>query len=232
MSDIPVPRRPEFPDSPFVELADRARDFAANPRVRAVVLLAVSAVAGLVWFGLGSSGGEPTGVTSPSTANTASRSTTTTTEAKKELLVHVAGAVLRPGLVRLSTGDRVADAIAAAGGGLPDADLDRLNLAAVLSDGERVAVARVGQPAPIAPGSGSAGAASGTSGSRTSDGPININTATQAELETLPGIGPSLGAAIIATRERLGGFDQIEQLREVRGIGDLRFADLRELVVV
>lgn len=227
MSDIPIPRRPEFRNSPFVELGDRSRDFAANPRVRAVALIAVSAVAGLVWFGLGSSGGEPTGVTSPSTANTGSRSTTTTTEVKKELLVHVAGAVLRPGLVRLSTGDRVADAIAAAGGGLPDADLDRLNLAALVADGERVAVARVGQPAPIAPGSSSPSSASGTL-----DGPININTATQADLETLPGIGPTLAAAIIATRERLGGFDQVEQLREVRGIGDLRFADLRELVVV
>ena len=148
------------------------------------------------------------------------------------MFVHVAGAVVRPGLVHLAGGSRVADAVAAAGGGLPDADLDRLNLAAKVTDGERVAVARIGQPAPVVAGGGTGdGTAPGADGG-SPNGPVNLNTATESQLEELPGIGPSFAAAIIAEREKRGGFTSIDQLRDVRGIGEKRFADLKDMVTV
>ncbi len=113
------------------------------------------------------------------------------------------------------------------GGGLGDADLDRLNLAAKVVDGERIFVPKVGQadPAPASSASGGASAPGST-------GPINLNTATQAELEELPGIGPSLAQAILTERQRRGRFTSVNELRTVRGIGDARFADLKDLVTV
>jgi competence protein ComEA len=151
------------------------------------------------------------------------------------VVVHVAGAVARPGVVELASGSRVIDAVEAAGGGLPDADLDRLNLAAKIVDGQRVLVQRVGDP-PATEGSGSAtpggaGSSGATPGS-SMGGPLNLNTATLDQLDELPGIGPSLGAAIIAERDRRGGFKSVNELRDVRGIGEKRFADLRDLVTV
>jgi len=219
------PPRPAPPGAPWSALVQRGRELATGQRVRAGALLVVAGLAGFVWFHLGRGGDDSTAIRGPAVA--ASTPTTSTTRAPREVLVHVAGAVAHPGLVRLRDGARVADALAAAGGGLADADLDRLNLAAPVGDGQRVAVARVGQPAPVAtatgPGSGEAGSTSG---------PIDLNTATQAELETLPGIGPTLATAILTTRDRLGGFTDVAQLREVRGIGEMRFADLRDLVTV
>ena len=138
--------------------------------------------------------------------------------------------------MRVSTGARVADAIAAAGGGVPDADLDRLNLAAKVIDGERILVTKIGQPVgAVAGDSGSVdagGAGAGNPNAGGAGGPINLNTATVAQLDTLPGVGPSLAAAIISERGRRGGFTSVDQLRSVRGIGDKRFADLKSLVSV
>lgn len=136
-----------------------------------------------------------------------------------EIVVAVTGLVHRPGLVRLAPGARVADAVDAAGGALPEADLSQLNLARRLADGELVAV---GVPPPPGEGSGPAGESA----------KVNLNTATQADLETLPGIGPALAQRILAWREANGGFSSVEQLREVSGIGEVRFAELRELVTV
>jgi competence protein ComEA len=155
--------------------------------------------------------------------------TPSSTEHGGALTVHVAGAVNRPGVVRIRAGARVVDAIDAAGGGLPDADLDRLNLAAKLVDGQRVAVARVGAPAPVESGAipGAVDPAAGVD-----PGPVNVNTATQAQLEELPGIGPALAGAIIAEREKRGGFRDVAELQDVRGIGDARFADIKDLVSV
>jgi competence protein ComEA len=141
------------------------------------------------------------------------------------VVVHVAGAVAHPGVVELPVGARVIDAVEAVGSALPSADLDRLNLAAKLVDGERVLVARVGDPATAAAGSGS-------SDSTEQAGPLNLNTATQAQLDTLPGVGPQLAAAIIKERDRRGGFRSVNELSSVRGIGDKRLADLRDLVTV
>jgi len=137
------------------------------------------------------------------------------------LRVHVAGAVRTPGIVELAPGALVADAIQAAGGSLPGADLDALNLAAPVRSGERVLVPMPGTsvPTPDAP-SGASGAG------------IDLNQASAAELETLPGIGPSLASAIIQYRDQNGPFQSVEQLLDVPGIGPTRMSQLRALVTV
>jgi competence protein ComEA len=207
-----------------------ARDRAADPRLRIGALLLVAAVAGLLWYQAGRAG-TPGALAASTPRERRARDAATTTTTAPPVLVHVAGAVARPGLVRIAKGARVADAIAAAGGGVADADLDRLNLAARVADGQRILVARVGAPAAPAEVDGTAPAADGSGGAST-NGPIDLNTATLADLDTLPGIGPTLAAAIIRERDRRGGFTSIDQLRDVRGIGEKRFADLHDLVTV
>ncbi|HZM75115.1 MAG TPA: ComEA family DNA-binding protein [Candidatus Limnocylindrales bacterium] len=132
-----------------------------------------------------------------------------------ELVVAVSGQVVRPGLVRLPPGSRVADAIQAAGGPIPGVDLSTINLARKLNDGELIAV---GIPAPgTDPGS---------------PAKVNLNTATLAELDSLPGVGPVLAQRIIDHRTKRGPFRTIEDLRHVDGIGEETFARLKDLVVV
>jgi len=131
------------------------------------------------------------------------------------IVVAVMGRVQRPGLVEIPAGSRVADAIAAAGGVLPETDLSTLNLARKLVDGEMVTV---GVPEP--------------SGAAAAGGRVNLNTATAAELEALPGVGPVLAQRIIDHREKHGGFRSVEELREVPGIGDATFAELEPRVTV
>lgn len=156
-----------------------------------------------------------------------------------ELVVSVVGLVNRAGLVRLPPGARVADAISAAGGALDGADLAGLNLAQRLADGDQVRVGP-GEPGGPLPGSttisgGSAGSApsAGTSGAGTPAGtPVDLNAATEGELDALPGVGPVTAKAIIAWRQTNGRFTDVEQLAEVDGIGPARLARLRELVTV
>jgi comEA protein len=197
-----------------------------DPRTLRIAGFLVAAVAGLVWYQIGRADAAD-GLGAPAASDRPAPVTTTTT--RPPVLVHVAGAVARPGLVEVPAGARVADALAAAGGGLPEADLDRLNLAAKVADGQRIPVARVGEPAPVGP-VGDGGAGGGDPGGAT--GPIDLNSATEAQLDTLPGIGPTLAGAIIRERERRGGFTSVDQLQDVRGIGEKRFADLRPLVTV
>jgi competence protein ComEA len=227
----------------FHSLMDRVRD----PRVGVVALVVLALVAGVVFYKVGSGSADAaTSPAGPATsrraatgrpgagASSAAASSTTAPVAATggkgsgaKVVVHVAGAVVTPGVVQLAAGSRVIDAVEAAGGGLPNADLDRLNLAAKLVDGQRVLVQHVGDPpaaADPAPGDGS--------GTGAPAGPLNLNTATQAELEQLPGIGPSLAQAILAERARRGGFRSVNELREVRGIGERRFADLKSVVTV
>lgn len=137
--------------------------------------------------------------------------------------VHVAGAVRRPGLLRLASGARVAEAIERAGGPLRRADLTGVNLAQPLEDGRQVIVPVRGAAA-AGPGSGSVGpAASGAS-------VPSLATATVEQLDGLDGIGPTLAKRIVDYREAHGGFRSVEELREVDGIGEKRFATLRELL--
>ncbi|WP_200303258.1 helix-hairpin-helix domain-containing protein [Streptomyces adelaidensis] len=149
------------------------------------------------------------------------------------IVVDVGGKVRRPGIQQLPAGSRVADALRAAGGVRPGANTDGLNRARLLVDGEQVLV---GGPAPVSgavPGAG-AGAGAGGGGVAGAGGapaaPVSLNTATADQLDTLPGVGPVLAQHIIDYRAQQGGFRSVDELREVNGIGDRRFADLRNLV--
>lgn len=230
--DLPRPDPPR-PLPPPARGIERLREHWDDPRVRIGALLAAAFVTGFVWYQLGvgqssdAAGSQPTAGSVPITRTAASP--TASSRPTGMLIVHVAGDVVRPGVVRVSAGARVVDAIEAAGGGLPDADLDRLNLAAKVTDGQRVAVAKIGAPAPIETGAATGGA-DPAGGAAT--GPINLNTATATQLEELPGIGPSLAAAIIAEREKRGGFTAVTELQDVRGIGELRYADIKDLVSI
>jgi competence protein ComEA len=159
----------------------------------------------------------------------------TSTTAASRLIVHVAGAVIRPGLVEVAPGARVADALAAAGGAAAVADLDRVNLAAPLGDGMRIYVPAVGQsdiPAAVA-GSGPPGGtgASGSTDPSAPAEPVDLNNATEAQLETLPGVGPATAAAILAYRNAHGPFADVDALDDVKGIGPAKLEQLRDLVV-
>lgn len=146
----------------------------------------------------------------------------------QEIVVHVAGAVARPGVYRLPEGSRAVDAVDAAGPAA-DARLDLINLAAPLVDGQKVQVP--GESDLSAPSS--AGLSSGTSGGwNSSPAAVNINTADQAQLETLPGIGPSLAGRIIQYRESNGPYRSTEDIKNVSGIGDVRYNQLKDLISV
>ncbi|MGI4894536.1 MAG: ComEA family DNA-binding protein, partial [Janthinobacterium lividum] len=142
------------------------------------------------------------------------------------VVVHVAGHVVSPGLVTLSAGSRVADAVAAAGGPAPDADLNALNLARLLVDGDQVVVPAPGElfpPAPVAPAGASVAPDSG---------PVDLNSATVEELDALPGVGEVLAGRIVAFRTENGPFSAVEDLGEVQGIGPKVLEGLRDLVRV
>ncbi|MFJ7626241.1 helix-hairpin-helix domain-containing protein [Streptomyces sp. NPDC097595] len=138
-----------------------------------------------------------------------------------QIVVDVSGKVRDPGLRRLAAGSRVDDALTAAGGARPGTDLAGLNRARVLMDGEQIVVGVPPAPVP-APGVGGPAAEGG--------GPVSLNTATAEQLEGLPGVGPVLAQHIVDYRTQHGGFRSVEELREVNGIGDRRFADLRPRV--
>lgn len=143
------------------------------------------------------------------------------------VVVHVAGAVVRPGLVRLPSGARVADAVAAAGGLTLAADLDRLNLAALVADGQRVFVPIRGQPVPAALGNDGGSGADGAA-----PAVVDLNVATLSDLDALPGVGPATAQAIIDERRRRGRFRSVDELLDVRGIGPSKLARLRGRVRV
>lgn len=136
-----------------------------------------------------------------------------------EVVVAVSGKVRRPGLVRLPAGSRVDDAVRAAGGAVGGADLGILNLARRLVDGEQVLVG-VGPPPGAAPGAAAAG------------GLLDLNTASASDLDALPGIGPVLAQRIVDWRTEHGRFASVDQLREVTGIGESKYADLESKVTV
>lgn len=146
-----------------------------------------------------------------------------------EVVVAVAGKVRRPGLVRLPAGARVADALTAAGGALPGVDVALLNLARKVTDGELILVGVTAPPgvaaAPAGPGQPGDPAVAG-------GGKVNLNTATLAQLDTLPGVGPVLAQRILDHRDQRGGFRSVGDLRQVSGIGDARYEQLKELVTV
>ncbi|GAA1598541.1 ComEA family DNA-binding protein [Kribbella sancticallisti] len=193
---------------------------------RHLVVIAVILLVGLVWGGCSVfrarpetvpesrpssaivSGSPVAGPSSPSTAT---------------VVVHVAGKVRRPGLIRVKSGSRVADVLAAAGGALPGVDLSSLNLARPVTDGEQIVVGvpttavPTGAPQPAGPGTTS---------------PLDLNSATLAQLETLPGVGPVLAQRILAWRTEHGRFTTTDELQEVPGVGPKKFESLKPHVRV
>ncbi|MFF9099402.1 helix-hairpin-helix domain-containing protein [Streptomyces rubrogriseus] len=143
-----------------------------------------------------------------------------------QIVVDVGGKVREPGVHSLPAGSRVADALRAAGGVRPGTKTDGLNRARFLVDGEQVTV---GAPAPV-PRPGAGPAPDGPTGAAGPAAPVSLNTATTDQLDTLPGVGPVLAQHIIDYRTQHGGFRSVDELREVNGIGERRFADLRDLV--
>jgi competence protein ComEA len=232
----------------FLGVCHRIRS-GEDPLAFGAVVVVAALAAGLMWFWAGArDGGVPAASAEPAPAAAATvpgpsadgrlppygdRLTSTTGVA---VAVHVAGAVARPGLYHLPGGSRVADAVARAGGKVPGADLDRLNLAARLVDGQKVLVTRRGEPAPSElVGTGGGGAQGGVAGEPAGAGPaapIDLNTADLAALDSLPGIGPATARAILEERARRGGFRSTRDLLRVPGIGDGRFARLKDLVRV
>jgi len=140
-------------------------------------------------------------------------------------LVHVAGAVRHPGVYRLGDGARVQDAVRRAGGRASGADLNAINLAARVADGQHVIVPRHGDPAPAESGDGD-----GSTGDPSA--PVSLNGASAAQLEALPHVGPALARAIIDYRERHGGFKSVHELRNIRRLGERVYADLVDRVTL
>lgn len=159
----------------------------------------------------------------------------------RSLFVHVSGAVAKPGLVEVADGARVFDAVAQAGGVTAEAREGGVNLARFVVDGEQILVPRRDDPAPVTSSAGAAASAAGggagssgvgATGPSGAAGKVNLNTATAAELETLPRVGPSLSAKILAWRAENGPFSAIEDLNDVDGVGDKTFESLKDLVTL
>lgn len=176
-----------------------------------VVVVSALTTAGILFFGAGSSTHPPTppaAVASP--PSPAGRSVT----------VHVAGEVERPGLYAVADGARIADAVAAAGGITRYADLESINLAAGVSDGDQIVVPAAGAVIPNG------------SGGPDRDGTVHLNTADAEALQHLPGVGPVLAGRIVEYRDMHGPFSEIEDLLGVPGIGEAKLATLRDSVAV
>jgi competence protein ComEA len=186
-------------------------------RPRALALTAVALVA-LVVAGrqLGARGGASAGAPPAAVLERAAPA------AKPAVVVHVVGAVRRPGLYRVPEGSRIADVVRRAGGATPKADVSLVNLAAPAVDGVQVVVPRR-EPPPPAGGSLEPAAEAPA-------GPVHLNTATLEELDALPGVGPVTAQKIVDWREQHGAFASVDDLDAIPGIGPARLEQLRELV--
>ena len=192
----------------------------------ALALIAATAI------GVARLGGRPSEPAATAAAPPAIRVEASGEGSRGEVLVHVAGAVRRPGVYRLREGMRIDDALRLAGGPKRRADLSAVNLAAKVQDGRQVLVpgrARAGAPAG-ASASGATGEAGG--GAAALGAPVNLNTATIEQLDALEGIGPATAQSILDYREEHGGFGSVEELGQIPGIGEKRLATLREGVTV
>ena len=254
MSDQPAPV--ELPASPSVRavravigLWHRIRA-GEDPVAFGAVVAVLALSAGLVWFWAGArTGGMPPAAAAadPGSGRAGLRCLrrgsrgpdgaggSSSRPATPAVAVHVAGAVARPGLYHLPSGSRVDDGLRAAGGSKPRADLDRLNLAARLVDGQKVLVTRRGEPLPpdtSGGGTGERGRGDSDPGRPGPAEPIDLNTADLEALDSLPGIGPATARAILEERTRRGGFRSTRDLLRVPGIGEGRFARLKDRVRV
>lgn len=144
-----------------------------------------------------------------------------------EVVVYISGAVKNPGVLTMTSEDRLADAIEMVGGTVDGADMNAVNLAEKLADGKHYIIPKIGEN--VAPSGNNQVSVSNSKGS---DGKININTATAEELDKLPGVGESTAQKIISYREESGGFKSIEELKNVNGIGDKKFEDMKDSVTI
>ncbi len=213
----------EWRDRSAGELMERAglgEARSSHSRGFAVVALALGALL-LVWRVWGTTGHGDTVVLEPQSHGEESA---TAGSSEASAVVHVVGAVARPGVYVVAAGSRVADAIRLAGGTLGNAAIDGVNLARPVCDGEQIVV-------PTQDESDGEGAAEGASRSSASaGGRLNLNRATAAELDALPGIGPSTAAKIVKDRELNGPFRAPEDLMRVSGIGPKKFEALKDLI--
>jgi competence protein ComEA len=196
----------------------------AGPSEANAVVLAPAASSSSAAGGTGAEGGGSSWATAASPSPSAS----------PDLVVYVCGAVRAPGVVRLPAGARVTDALQIAGGPTGKAELAAVNLAAPVTDGQQIVVPEKGATsavtvAPAGGASGGLGAAGGTSGPAA---PVNINTASLEELDALDGVGPSTAQKIIDYRTEHGGFKTIDEIKEVPGIGDAKFAAMKDSITV
>ncbi|WP_326837683.1 ComEA family DNA-binding protein [Amycolatopsis rhabdoformis] len=189
-----------------------------NPRV--LVALGLVVVVALIAAGFTVFGGSPAAELAPALPSAkAHPSVAAPSSSAAKLVISVIGHVRAPGLVTVPAGSRVADAVRAAGGADPGTDLSGLNLARKLTDGEQLAV-------------GITVASSAPAGSGAPAGKLDLNSATPAQLDTLPGVGEVTAGRIVDWRTEHGGFSSVEQLRDVEGIGESKFEKLREQVTV
>lgn len=217
---------------PDAVLPERLRGSRWALSVRHVVVVTVVLAVGLVWVGCSALRARPEAVPerpaagivsgSPVAAGTASPSPAP--ESRAGVVVHVAGKVRRPGLIRAPTGARVADVLELAGGPLPGVDLTSLNLARQVTDGEQIVVG-VG-------GGAHTQATPGGRGTARPGGQVDLNSATLEQLEALPGVGPVLAQRIIDWRAEHGRFNSVDELQEVSGVGAKKFESIRPHVRV
>ncbi|GAA3510920.1 hypothetical protein GCM10022234_01730 [Aeromicrobium panaciterrae] len=204
---------PPADDPPDVETPRRRLEV---PHVKVVATLAIAASVLLVWWLLSS---RPQ-TTDPDAPLAFATSSATAKAPAEDLVIDVVGKVAKPGIVTLPKGSRVYEAIKAAGGVKGKVDTTGLNMARVLTDGEQLLVGL--EPAAV-PGAG----ASGTGTSK-----VNLNTATVEQLDTLPGVGPVTAQSILSWRDENGRFSSVDDLLDVKGIGEATLAELRDLVTV
>jgi competence protein ComEA len=226
-------------DLPPADEPEPVRRRVGRPHVRVVATIGVAAAVLLGWWLLSgrpeTSGPQP--LAFPTTAGAPAPSATTagtpagTGAAGTELVVDVVGKVRRPGIVTLPPGSRVHEAIDAAGGLKGRVDTTALNMARLLVDGEQVLVGI--EPVVVPADATTSGGGGGSGGGATAGGaPVNLNTATEEQLDTLPGVGPVTAQAILDWRAEHGRFATVDDLLDVKGIGEATLADLRDLVTV
>jgi competence protein ComEA len=223
----PLLPRPAPPRSPVDRLREWVVWFGAA-RLIATAMAVIAVAVGGMWLVRGSPPRpeDTLPFAKRSTTTVAAAVSTTTSIPSSAVVVHIAGAVVAPGVYALAGSPRVTDAVAAAGGVSADADANAVNLAAPVRDGERVYIPKVGEAAPLVIG------ASGLATPPGPAGPVNLNSATAEQLDTLPGVGPATAAAIVTHRQQHGPFLTVDQLGDVRGIGPAKLDALRGLVTV